>query len=185
MFAVFHNQSSPLTMLFFLKIGQKLSIICMRLKTELKEFNLTFITKGTTRAQSLRKPGYNRICVFSSKLERDASGVIVLDINYLINLSMQLGRSVPTALKFLHKPEIKLVGRTCGKSAQNTNWSDVSIFLRTTWFKYQLTKQNGLVCSLGPRDLIFKHFDLNIWFSARKVIGTFEKRASGPGCMKT
>ena len=73
----------------------------MRLKTELKEFNPAVITKGTTRAQSLRKPGYNRICVFSSKLARRRfRRNIVLDINYLINFAMQLGRSVPSLKVF-------------------------------------------------------------------------------------
>ena len=40
-------------------------------------------------------------------------------------------------------------------------------------------KQNGVVCLPGPA-LLFFIFDLNIWFRARKLTGTFEKRAPGP-----
>ena len=40
-------------------------------------------------------------------------------------------------------------------------------------------KQNGVVWSQERRSYSL-YFDLNIWFRARKVTGTFEKRASGP-----
>ena len=37
--------------------------------------------------------------------------------------------------------------------------------------------------SLDPRSYSL-YFDLNIWFQARKVTGTFEKWAPGPSCSK-
>ena len=51
-------------------------------------------------------------------------------------------------------------------------------------------KQNGVVASQDPRSCPL-YFDLNIWFRARKVIGSFEKRAPvyircvkpEPGCL--
>ena len=44
--------------------------------------------------------------------------------------------------------------------------------------------QNGVVCLPGPALLFFKfRFEYSIFF-ARKVAGTIEKRAPGPGCLK-
>ena len=39
-------------------------------------------------------------------------------------------------------------------------------------------KQNGVICS-QDRHSYSLYFDLNIWFRARKVTGTFEKQAPG------
>ena len=51
------------------------------------------------------------------------------------------------------------------------------IVLKIIWQKYHLTKQSGLVQDLRSYSL---NFDLNICLRARKVTGTFEKRA--PDC---
>ena len=45
-------------------------------------------------------------------------------------------------------------------------------------------KQNGVVCYLGPA-LLFFIFRFECVFSARKVTGTFEKRAPGQNKMET
>ena len=47
---------------------------------------------------------------------------------------------------------------------------EVSNVLQKTWWNYHLTKQNGLVCWLGPAFLFFR-FGFEYLFWARKVTG--------------
>ena len=55
---------------------------------------------------------------------------------------------------------------------------EVSIVLHLTWQNYQLMKQNVVVARQVPR-FYSLYLDVNICFRARKVTGTFEKRAPG------
>ena len=54
-----------------------------------------------------------------------------------------------------------------------TSKIEVAIVLHLTWQNYQLMKKK-----MDPRSYSL-YFYLNIWFQARKVIGTLEKRATG------